>query len=252
MMRKRYLYILILLFLSTQFIAAQCYPDRHSTNWFDGWVSCEKSPNPISSYGESHWIMYDLGYDYVLNETKFWNANEPKNLNYGINAFNIDYSLDGVTWTNLGEFNLSQASGLSTYEGDDDAPDFDGAQARYVLITPTTNYGGNCFGFSEMKINITDPFIVVKEEDGFNATAYPNPFINNVSLRIVTLDENAPVNYALYDILGRTITSNTFNMIEDTDTYELTLHGNTLSIGIYILKITQNNKERSFKLVKRD
>lgn len=119
MMKKSHLYILIISFFSTPFISAQCYPDRHSTNWFDGWVSCKKSPNPIASYGETHWIMYDLGYDYVLNETKFWNANEPKNLNYGINDFSIDYSLDGITWTNLGAFNLEQASGLSTYEGNE-------------------------------------------------------------------------------------------------------------------------------------
>lgn len=93
---------------------------------------------------------------------------------------------------------------------------------------------------------------MVEEEDGFNASAFPNPFVNNVSLRMVSLDENAPVNYALYDILGRNIISNAFNMSEGIDTYELPLHGNTLSIGIYILKITQNEKERSFKLIKRE
>ncbi len=250
MMKKGFLYILIFSLLSTTFLAAQCYPDRHSTNWFDGWVSCEKSPNPIVSYGETHWIMYDLGYNYVLNETKLWNANEPKNLNYGINDFNIDYSLDGVTWTNLGEFNLKQAPGITTYEGDE-GPDFNATKARFVLITPSSNYGGDCYGLSELKISITDPFEVIDEADGFNAMAYPNPFINNVSLKIVSLDENAPVNYALYDLLGRHITSNTFNMSEGIDTYELTLNGNALSIGIYILKITQNNKERSFKLIKK-
>ncbi|WP_418604514.1 T9SS type A sorting domain-containing protein [Hwangdonia sp.] len=251
MMKKSHLYILILSFLSTPFISAQCYPDRHSTNWFDGWVSCEKSPNPIASYGETHWIMYDLGYNYVLNETKLWNANEPKNLNYGINEFIVDYSLDGVTWTNLGAFNLEQASGISTYEGAE-GPDFNATKARFVLITPTSNFGGDCYGFSELKMSITDPFLVVEEADVFNAMAYPNPFINNVTLRMVSLDENAPVKYALYDILGRTIISNTFNMSEGNDTYELPLHGNTLSIGIYILKITQNEKERSFKLIKKE
>lgn len=251
MMKKLHVYILALFFLATQSILAQCYPDRHSTTWFDGWVSCKKSANPIPSYGETHWIMYDLGYAYVLNETKFWNANEPKNLNYGINDFNIDYSLDGVTWTNLGAFNLEQASGLSTYQGNE-GPDFNATKARYVLITPTSNFGGDCYGFSELKISITDPFLVIEEEDGFNASAFPNPFVNNVSLRMVSLDGNAPVNYALYDILGRTIISNSFNMTEGVDTYELPLYGNTLSIGIYILKITQNEKERSFKLIKRD
>lgn len=251
MMRTQNIYILLFAFLSFQFITAQCYPDRHSTNWYDGWVSCEISQNPIASYGETHWIMYDLGYDYVLNETKFWNANEPKHIDYGINEFNIDYSLDGVTWINLGEFNMEQASGLSTYEGNE-GPDFDSAQARYVLITPNSNYGGDCYGLSELKISITDPFLVVNEDDGFNASVYPNPFIDNISLRIVALDENSPIEYTLYDILGRAVIENSMSMVEGNETYELPLNGSSLSLGIYILKVKQSGKERSFKLIKRE
>ena len=250
MMKTQKTYILIVLVLSFQFIQSQCYPDRHSTNWFDGWVSCDKSPNPIASYGETHWIMYDLGYDYVLNETKIWNANEPKHLDYGIQEFNLDYSLDGATWTNLGEFNIEQASGLSIYEGDE-GPDFNSAKARYLLITPNSNYGGNCYGISELKISITDPFLIIDEEDGFNASVYPNPFVDNINLRLVALDESTPLDYTLYDILGRSIIGSSITMIEDTDTYGLTLNGNSLSIGIYILKIIQNGKEQSFKLIKK-
>ncbi|WP_396601433.1 T9SS type A sorting domain-containing protein [Algibacter sp. R77976] len=249
MMKTRNIYILLLAFLSFQLTQAQCYPDRHSTNWFDGWVSCDMSQNPITSYGETHWIMYDLGYEYILNKTQFWNANEPKNLDYGIQEFNLDYSLDGVTWTNVGTFNMTQASGLSTYEGDE-GPDFDSAKARYVLITPNSNYGGNCYGLSELKISITDPFLVIDEKDGFNASIYPNPFVNNISLRVAALDESTPLEYTLYDILGRAIISNRLTMAADTDTYELALNGDNLHIGIYILKVIQNGKEQSFKLIK--
>ena len=249
MMKTQKNYILIIAFLGAQLITAQCYPDRHSTNWFDGWVSCETTPNPITSYGETHWIMYDLGYDYVLNETKFWNANEPKHLDFGINEYHLDYSLDGVTWTNLGTYNMDQASGLSYYEGDA-GPDFDSAKARYVLITPISNYGGDCFGMSELKMTITDPFLVIEEEDGFNASVYPNPFVDNISLRIAALDEAAPMEYMLYDILGRAILGNTLSMTEGTDTYDIPLNGGNLSPGIYILKIIQNGKERTYKLLK--
>ncbi len=251
MMKTQNIYILLLAFLSFQLIQAQCYPDRHSTNWYDGWVSCDISPSPKASYGETHWIMYDLGYDYVLNETKFWNANEPKHVDYGINGFNMDYSLDGVTWTNLGAFNMEQASGLSNYEGAE-GPDFNSAKARYVLITANSNYGGNCYGLSELKISITDPFLVIEEEDGFNASIYPNPFVNNISLRIAALDESSPLEYTLYDILGRSIVDNSLTMAEGIDTYELSLNGDNLSIGIYILKVIQNGKEQSFKLIKKE
>ena len=250
-MKTKNTYLLLLAVLCFNVLISQCYPDRHSTTWYDGWVSCEKSPNPKVSYGETHWIMYDLGFEYVLNETKFWNANEPKHLDYGINEFNLDISTDGLTWTNLGVFNLDRASGLSTYEGDE-GPDFNSVKARYVLITPNSNHGGNCYGLSELKITITDPFLVIDEKEGFNASVYPNPFVNDLSLRIATLDENLPIEYALYDILGRSILENTLSMNEDKDTYSLPLNGSALSVGIYILKIRQDGKERTFKLVKKE
>jgi len=250
-MKTTQIYISLIFLFTINLVSSQCYPDRHSTSWYDGWVSCETSANPNASNGESHWIMYDFGYDYTLNESKIWNANESANLNYGISEYTIDYSLDAITWTNLGEFTLNQAPGSSVYEGEE-GPDFEGIQARFVLITPTTNYGGDCFGFSEMKINITDPFIMVDEEDGFNASVYPNPFINNVTLRIVSFDNTLPVTYRLYDILGREILNNTVELTEDVENYPITLNGNALSIGIYILNIEQNNRIRSFKLIKRD
>ncbi|MEM9681084.1 MAG: T9SS type A sorting domain-containing protein [Bacteroidota bacterium] len=242
-------YILVLLCFGHFYLSAQCFPDRHSTTWFDGWVSCETSANPNSVYGETHWIMYDFGYGYVLNESKFWNANEPSHLDYGINEYHIDYSLDGSTWTNLGTYTMEQASGESTYEGND-GPDFEGTKARYLLLTPTSNYGGSCFGFSEMRIAITDPIEVIDEEDGFNAAVYPNPFINDVDVRIASLFENQPIEYALYDLLGRQILSSQFSLEDDVSTYTITLNGNSLAPGIYIFTLTQNDNQLSYKLIK--
>lgn len=250
-MKSLYIYtILFTLILGMQTSNAQCFKDRHSTNWYDGWVSCKPSPNPISSYGETHWILYDLGYNYILNDTKIWNANEPKHLDYGINEYTIDYSLDGIVWENLGKFNIEKASGLSTYEGVE-GPNFNATKARYVLITPSSNYGGDCMAMSEIKMAITDPFIVVEESEGFNASISPNPFQNEINLRIVALEQNLKVDYTLYDIMGRTITNNTISLIENEQNYQLPINTNNLSTGIYILKINQNGKEKTFKLVKR-
>lgn len=232
-------------------VNAQCYPDRHSTSWYDGWISCETSANPNTLYGDTHWILYDLGYDYVLKDTQLWNTNVPDQLDYGINEYHIDYSLDGTTWINLGTFNLTQASGRSIYEGEE-GPDFNEAKARYVLITPISNYGGDCFGFSELKINITDPFEVIDDEDGFNALVYPNPFVQDVTLRLATLNYDAALNYTLHDILGRQILENSIEVSQDQETYTLNLNGRALATGIYILNIEQGDHSRSFKLIKRE
>ncbi|MCF6295535.1 MAG: T9SS type A sorting domain-containing protein [Flavobacteriaceae bacterium] len=246
-MNKKLIYIIIFS-LSFQFMNAQCYPDRHSTTWFDGWVSCETSINPNSVYGETHWIMYDFGYIYALTTSKLWNANEPNNLDYGIKDYTIDYSLDGNTWSYLGNFTLNQANGLSNFEGED-GPDFDNVSARYLLITPTSNYGGDCFGFSELKIELGDPTDTIDEEIGFNALVFPNPFDTDLNIKIVTLFQDKPITYALYDILGRVITE---NVIEDVSVINfIDLNKSNLSSGVYIFKIEQNNKQKTFKLIKK-
>ena len=226
-------YSLILFVCSVQQSLAQCYPDRHSTTWYDSWISCETSPNPNGSYQNSHWILYNLGYEYVLNDTKLWNLNEPNRLDNGINEYAIDYSLDGNEWTHLGTYTLGMAPGTSIYQGEE-GPDFDGATAKYVLITPLSNFGGECYGFSELKINITDPFDVIDEEIGFNASVYPNPFINNVNLRIKSLYESTPLSYSLHDILGREIVRHEFNLLDGQDTYEVELNGQPSNWNLYL------------------
>ena len=234
---------------SIQLVSAQCYPDRHSTTWYDNWMSCSESPNPNSAYGNSHWILYNLGYEYALNDTKIWNLNEPNRLDNGIYEYAIDYSTNGSEWTHLGTYTMGMAPGTSIYEGEE-GPDFDGAKAKYVLLTPLTNFGGECFGFSELKMNITDPFEIVDEEIGFNANVFPNPFVDHINLRINTLDQFAPLTYALYDILGREIVRQELYLIEGTDAYQLPVNGQSLTTGIYIFTIEQNGKQRSFKLLK--
>ena len=246
---KRVTYSLVLIVCSIQFTIAQCYPDRHSTSWYDNWISCSESPNPNSAYGNGHWILYNLGYEYVLNDTKIWNLNEPNRLDNGLSEYAVDYSLDGNEWTNLGTFTLNMAPGTSIYEGEE-GPDFNGIKAQYVLLTPLTNFGGECFGFSELKINITDPFDIIDEEIGFNADVYPNPFVNDINLRINALDENTPLTYSLYDILGREIVRQELYISEGQESYQLPLNGQSLTTGIYIFKIAQNGKQRSFKLLK--
>jgi len=240
--------LITLLFLSWQQVNAQCYSDRHSTNWFDAWISCETSPNPNSDYGNSHWILYDLGYDYTLFDSKIWNANEPNNLNNGIQNYTIDYSLDAINWTNLGNFSLNQASGFTIYEGEE-GPDFFGSLARYVLLTPSTNYGGDCFSLSELKIYVDEDFSgIIEEEIGFNVVAFPNPFKDKLSITINSLTPGKSVKYSLYDILGRNIYHKTVEDLLANKTIEI--NKLNLGSGIYFIKIEHNDECTTLKLIK--
>lgn len=139
----------------------QCYPDRHSTNWFDAWVSCQASQNPNPIRGISHWIQYDFGQVYLVGESHFWNANVPDFTNRGLNQITIDFSVDGVNWNELGAFNLTESDGSAFYEGIS-GPDFNGAKARYVLITANSNHGGDCYSLAEIRFNVQNSAVPVE------------------------------------------------------------------------------------------
>ncbi|MBK7094690.1 MAG: T9SS type A sorting domain-containing protein [Saprospiraceae bacterium] len=148
---------LLLIILFTSVITdtnSQCFPDRHNTSWFDAWVSCESSQNPNSIRGKSHWILYDFGHIYKLENLHVWNINDPDKLDDGLKNVVIDYSPDGNTWVESGNAVFPKANGSSTYQGSD-ILDFNGIKARYMLITAKDNYGGNCFGFSELRIGVS-------------------------------------------------------------------------------------------------
>ena len=110
--------------------------------------------NPNTSRGESHWILYDLGYSYTLQNFHFWNVNDPSNLEDGVRKMVIDYSDDGITWKEFQIVDVPVATGKSIYEGED-IVNFDGLTTRYLLLTMLENYGGECAGFAEMRIEVS-------------------------------------------------------------------------------------------------
>jgi hypothetical protein len=243
---KKLLILFVLITFNWQNMQAQCLENRHSTNWYDGWISCSTSPNPISAYGNTHWVKYDLGYTYTLYNTKLWNSNDPSHLNYGIMDYKVDYSTDGTSWTNLGTFTANQASGLSQYEGEF-GPSFGGVSARYVLITPTSNYGGSCFGFSEMLFNLDGTLAVAEEElDDFQIKAYPNPFGDTISLIINTTKDEA-IQYTIYDILGRRVVQGK----SENSNNSITIDTKNIQTGVYFVRIKQGNQEKSIKIIKK-
>lgn len=153
-------------FLSTPLIMAQCFePDTNI--WKDTWVSCDKTPNPISSYGDTHWILYDLGNNQFLGSTWVWNTNDPTRLNQGFDLVKFDYSEDGENWTLWGEMKFPKADGAAIYGGFA-GPDFEAIQARYVLLTVLSTHGDvNCAGIAEIKFNLNKPPVEIPESEEY-------------------------------------------------------------------------------------
>lgn len=141
--------ILCLMILTSQ---AQQYPDRHSTSQTDAWLSCTPTTSPNLERGEGHWINYNLGATYVLDQIELWNYNVPTQLQNGVNEIAIDVSADGINWTEAATATIEIANGSSFYEGVY-AVNLGGVSADYVLITAISNHGGTCTGFAEVKMS---------------------------------------------------------------------------------------------------
>jgi len=172
----KYLLIFILLFLSQWASAQNCTGPHSSTNANDSWLSCDKSQNPNSARADSHWALFDLGADYTLGTSYFWNFNNDSETENGIKNLVIDYSLNGTTWTELGIMELQEASGTIDYLGEGGL-DFDGIMCRYVLITVLETWGGQCAGISEVRFDINQTSVSLRDVYADNASIelFPNP-----------------------------------------------------------------------------
>ena len=115
----------------------------------DAWLSCTPlDPNPNSIRGESHWIQYNLGSPYTLDNIHVWNYNVANVTELGFENVVIDYSMDGTHWKELGTFNWDLASGTSGYEGFD-LSSIENFTAQYILIT-SLDPTNTCRGISKV------------------------------------------------------------------------------------------------------
>lgn len=143
---------LIFIFFFSINLQAQCESGGHSNTAADNWLSCTTSTNAAGRTGK--WIQYDFGVAYNLLTSHFWNYNVVGEVGKGFKDVQIDYSLDGNSWTSFGTFSFAVATGGSDYQGEE-GPDFGGIQARYLIITAINNHAADaCSGLGELKINI--------------------------------------------------------------------------------------------------
>ncbi len=229
---------------------AQCDMDRHSTNFFDGWISCEAaaSPNPLRP--ESHFILYDFGSTYKLGQTQIWNTNDPAHLDWGMRDVAIDYSLDGQTWTHAGDFIFEQGTGSPRYEGFE-GPDLNDIEARYLLITALSNYGGDCYGMSEIKIQ-AEEVIISNVEDlvdllCVDVSLFPNPFTDQITVTLGA-ECTGDLHYVLYDASGKIVlTANRSLISGQRSSFEIGRH---LPSGAYRLRIEYGGQSIHRNLIK--
>jgi hypothetical protein len=100
-------------------------------------------------------------------------------------------------------------------------------------------YGTSCnltVGTMAPKLNLTD------NTENFNITAYPNPFMNQITLSLS--NENTQSDIMVYDMTGK--------LIQQVSTQETTLEiGNNWSKGIYLVQIVQGQETKNIRMVKQ-
>ena len=108
--------------------------DEHSTLDSAMWLSAPFTPLPA-------WIQYEFDDVYKLSELWVWNSNQTVEIYIGFGARNVtvEYSLDGVEWSTLGDVELAQAPGDVGYTPDT-AVDMAGVQAKFVRLTIHSNW----------------------------------------------------------------------------------------------------------------
>lgn len=225
----------------------QCFPERHSTNWFDAWVSCETSISPNSS--KSHWIMYELDALYKIDKFKIWNINDPSHLEWGTKNLLIEYSEDGKNWFIADSFVLTKAPGTNDYEGDDWI-DINIPKAKFLLLTSLTNFKGDCYGFSEVKFSaekIKLNTTISYEKNKMRVEVTPNPFSNQIEVNINS-SLNGSCQIEILNSLGQNVYNNI--VMIDNYTFHQTLDLKHLKSGIYHFQIKQKSVKYSKNILK--
>lgn len=158
--------------------------NRESTSW----LSCQAADNPNPANPRSHWLMYDLGERYELISSQVWNYNVPGQTDKGFEMVKVDYSEDGSTWNNLGEFNWLLAPGENGYSGFS-GPEFNGIRARYVLFTSLDDTL-TCRGISKVSFRAVLCPLAGTPCDDNNPVTVDDKYDNNCVCKGLNLSSN--------------------------------------------------------------
>ncbi|MEZ4910366.1 MAG: T9SS type A sorting domain-containing protein [Saprospiraceae bacterium] len=247
----------VLIAFTMHMINAQPFLDRHATNITDAWLSCQATQNPVRERGISHWIMYDVGKVISFGKSTIWNFNVPERVNSydleawsldtlvgstrdGIREFFVDVSLDKINWTEVGMFTLPEANASSFYEGFAEL-DFENSLGRYLVFTPITNYGGKCFGLSEVRIETSKPTSVTDEVTAKSEKIMdiiPNPAVSYFDLHLYNHVEGR-ASLLISDMQGRIMHSEYLDVKDKVFTHRVKL--GDLHTGMYSCTVISGN-----------
>jgi hypothetical protein len=212
-------------------------------------MSCQVDQNPNPQRGLTHWILYDFGHTYRIANTRMWNINTPEWLDNGFRDFYIDYSTDGLTWKQLGQFTLERADGTGIYEGSN-VTSFGGDTARFVVFTAVDNWGGECSGFAEVKfevLELVNTLYTYENSACFELSIYPNPHRESFNISIRPVCEGK-ITYLLYDHTGKEIMQGT--LADGNATFVKVIDTGSISPGLYHLVVRQGQQIERYPVMK--
>ncbi len=148
-------------------------------------------------------ITLDIGHIEAAGQLFLWNYNDPSALDSGMKEVEIAYSTDNANWTVLGTYTLAQCvqeendsygGNIATNQDGERLPiDFGGVSARYIRITPKSNWGGSGYGLSEVRL------FRAKNRPENGDAIYPEAFTPNLESNA----ENAVNNTGMSALTGK-------------------------------------------------
>jgi len=120
--------------------------DQHSIDAADMWLATSDGVAPV-------WIQYEFDRVLKLYELWVWNYNVMFEavLGYGLKDVTVEYSLDGVEWMALGDFEFAKGTAKAGYTHNTTI-DLAGIAARYVRLNVNDNWGMlSQYGLSEVR-----------------------------------------------------------------------------------------------------
>jgi hypothetical protein len=155
--------------------------------------------------GEEGAVILDAGCIEALGKMYLWNYNGKNDLDSGMKEVDIYYSKDNNHWDHLGtegfeltrcseEDNKNYSGNLPGTLNDGNATpiDFEGIPARYIKIIPISNWGGDGYGLSEIRIfrnKVSDKSGTILTVDGFTPNMENDPIenaFNNTGMKSLT------------------------------------------------------------------